>query len=126
MRGLRKKCPRCGARPFTSFFNLSERCPTCGLKFEREEGYWVGALITNTVFTFGLFLVVFVGGIALTWPDVPWVAIGVITVAANLVLPIWFYPRSKTLWSGIEMSFRPLESEEVALAAEHIASKPEG
>ena len=83
----------------------------------------MGALIINTAFTFGLFLLVFVGGILLTWPDVPWVAIGVITIAANLVLPIWFYPRSKTLWSGLELSWHPLEPDEIAQALEHSTSR---
>jgi hypothetical protein len=94
------------------------------LRFEREEGYWVGSLIINTVVTFGAFIVVFVGGILLTWPDVPWVAIGVVTITTNLVLPVVFYPRSKTLWSGLEMSWHPLEPNEIEEALLWSASHP--
>ena len=36
---------------------LREHCQECGLRFEREEGYWVGALVINTTVVFGSFLV---------------------------------------------------------------------
>lgn len=52
--------------------SLVERCPRCAYPFDREEGYWVGALITNTGATQVAFFAWFLGGLALTWPDVPW------------------------------------------------------
>ncbi len=37
---------------------MTGECPRCGLKFEREEGYWLGAIIINTlnitVYTIGI------------------------------------------------------------------------
>ena len=116
VRALRRSCPRCGEPSFVGFFELREHCQRCGLKFEREEGYWVGAMIINTTFTFATFLIVFAGAILLTWPDVPWVGVLVTTVLANLVIPIWFYPISKTLWAALELSWHPLEPEELAAA----------
>ena len=95
-----------------SFFDLAETCPECGLRFEREEGYWVGAMIINTIVTFGSFLVFFVGGTLLTWPDVPWGALMAVTIGANVLIPILFYPVSKTVWVGMELSWHPLEEGE--------------
>ena len=84
-RGLRGRCPRCGSGGvFRNFFDLHERCPSCGLKFEREPGYWVGAMVIITAVTVGVFITVLVGGIALTWPDVPWGWLLGVTVGANL------------------------------------------
>jgi Protein of unknown function (DUF983) len=91
---------------------MRENCGGCGLHFEREQGYWVGALIINTAVAFATFLVLFVGGMALTWPDVPWGALGVITVVAMAVTPLLFYPLSKTLWMAMEMSWHPPEPHE--------------
>lgn len=54
---------------------------------------------------FATFLVLFVGGILLTWPEVPWGTIGVITIAAMAIVPILFYPLSKTVWMAIEMGW---------------------
>jgi uncharacterized protein (DUF983 family) len=111
-RALRRRCPRCSAPAFQSYFTLREHCQRCGLRYEREQGYWVGALIINTAVAFGTFLLLFVGGIALTWPDVPWGVLGVVTVVAMAVVPLLFYPLSKTLWMAMEMSWHPPEPHE--------------
>lgn len=107
-RALRKRCPRCGeAGIFRSFGELHDRCPTCGLRFEREQGYWVGSMIINTIVTFGLILCVLVGGIVLFWPDVAWTGLLVATVAVAGLTPILFHPFSRTVWMAIEMSYHP-------------------
>ena len=103
---------------------MSEHCPRCGLEFEREPGYWVGAVIINTAVIFGTFILVFGGMVLFTWPDVPWVMVLVVTLAANALIPILFYPISKTLWLAIELSWHPLELEEVEAAALRAASPP--
>lgn len=106
------RCPRCGGNGiFRSFGELHPECPTCGLRFEREQGYWVGAMIVNTMVTFGLLLLVLVGGMLLWWPDVPWTPLFVATVVAAGVTPILFQPRSRTVWMAIEMSYHPVEDE---------------
>jgi uncharacterized protein (DUF983 family) len=117
-RALRRRCPRCGEKAFTSYFILHEHCPDCGLRFEREEGYWVGALVINTAVVFASFLVLFVGGMLIFWPDVPWGALAVVTLGSMALLPIFFYPLSKTLWMALELSWHPLEEKEAADAAD--------
>lgn len=121
-RAVRRRCARCGAPAFDSYFALREDCARCGLHFEREEGYWVGALIINTTVAFGTFLVLFVGGIAVSWPDVPWTVLGVVTVVAMAVVPLVFYPLSKTLWMAVELSWHPLEEDEIADAAARVVA----
>jgi hypothetical protein len=95
---------------------MKEDCSQCCIHFEREEGYWVGALIINTTVTFATFLVIFVSGILITWPDVPWTVVGVVTIVANGLIPVAFYPVSKSLWLALEMGWHPLEPEEVEAA----------
>lgn len=49
-RGLRNQCPNCGGRTlFTPgrAFALNTACPDCGLRFEREEGFYLGAMALN-------------------------------------------------------------------------------
>ncbi len=117
-RGLRRRCPRCGGEGiFSSWANLRESCPSCGLRFEREPGYWVGAMIINTTLTFALFLGVFVGGMVGFWPDVPWAGLLAVSIVVMGGVPIAFYPRSKTTWLAIELSYHPLEPDEEAEAA---------
>jgi hypothetical protein len=95
---------------------MNENCERCGLHFEREPGYWVGAMIINTTVIFATFLVTFGGLVLATWPDVPWTTVLVITLAVNLIVPTVFYPLSKTIWLALEMSWHPLEPEEIQAA----------
>ena len=62
---------------------------------------------------FGSFLVLFVGGILIFWPEVPW-GVAVVTLVSMALLPILFYPLSKTLWMALELSWHPLEAKEAA------------
>lgn len=113
--GLRKRCPVCAEKDvFESFFRIRERCPSCQLQFEREEGYWLGAMVVAMALVIIAFAVVFLGGIALTWPDVPWTALLVGTVAVNLVVPVVFYPWCMTAWMGIHHAFVTTNRDEEA------------
>src|SRR5437763_3949115 len=59
---LHQKCPRCRTgRIFRSsilrlFARMNERCPVCDLRFEREEGYFLGAMYIS----YGLALIAIV------------------------------------------------------------------
>ncbi|HET7131262.1 MAG TPA: DUF983 domain-containing protein, partial [Gammaproteobacteria bacterium] len=51
-RGLRLRCPRCGASGiWNSFYSMKHACPTCGQVLERGESsdFWVGAYLINLV-----------------------------------------------------------------------------
>src|SRR5262249_15399581 len=46
--GLCLRCPRCGARSlFRTWFAMYEHCAVCHLRFEREQGYCLGAIYIN-------------------------------------------------------------------------------
>jgi uncharacterized protein (DUF983 family) len=112
-RGLRRRCPNCGTGGiFDGWFKLKDRCPTCAYPFEREEGYWVSAIIVNTAVIEGLFLIVFIAVVLATAPEIEWIPLLVIAVVMNLLFPIFFYPLSKTVWMGIDLYFHPLEAGE--------------
>lgn len=102
LRALRLHCPRCGSSGVVRRLRLAERCPRCEHRFERHEGYWLGAIAINTVVTMGVFAITFVLAMVLTWPDPPWGAITVGVVTLNAIFPIVFYPWSKTLWVALE------------------------
>lgn len=108
-RGLRKKCAVCGGGGlFDGWLNMKERCPTCGFKFEREDGFFLGAFVVNAAVTeFGI-LVVLVACVALTLPDPPLYLL-VAAITAAVVVPIVTYPFSKTVWSAIDLGMHPLE-----------------
>jgi hypothetical protein len=92
---------------------MHERCHRCGLVFERIEGHWIGAIGINTIVTFGLLLISMAAGMIATFPDFPVVRLVAINAIAAIVVPTWFYPISRTLWTAIDIAMRPLEAHEV-------------
>jgi hypothetical protein len=90
------------------------------MRFEREPGYWVGAVIINTTVTFATFIGVFLLLVALTLPDVPWGVVMGVTISANALIPFIFYPISKTVWLALELSWHPLEAGEINAAADRV------
>jgi hypothetical protein len=80
-------------------------CPRCGLHFEREAGYWAGALAVNLILVGGLFAVVFVVMLAFTIPDIPVGLMLGVLVPIVVLGPIVAYPFSKTIWVAIDRAF---------------------
>jgi len=102
-RGLTLRCPRCGSgHLFRRYFTIVEHCPRCGLHFEREPGYWTGALAINIALVFAIFIVAFVVILVFTVPDVPVAPTLAILVPIMIIGPIVFYPFSKTLWMAVD------------------------
>ena len=111
-RGATRRCGRCGSgRLFRRYLTMVDSCPRCGLHFEREEGYWLGAMVINLAVTMLMFVVLFVGMAVVWWPDPPWTRILVVLLVVNLIVPIAFYPFSKTLWVAGDLAFRTMTSE---------------
>ena len=103
LRGIRRRCPRCGERGiFRSRLHLSERCPTCDLRFEREEGGFLGAMTLNYLASVVVWVAMFAVVLVFTVPDVPVVPLLVASVVVLAIVPLWFFPHSKTLWAAIE------------------------
>jgi uncharacterized protein (DUF983 family) len=109
-RALRLRCPRCGGgRVLDSWFKLKQRCLTCSLAFERgeTEDYWLGAYAINLVVGETSALVGTLVYMYQTWPEMPyavWVGVGL-----AVVMPIAFFPFSRTLWLAWDLSFRRTE-----------------
>jgi uncharacterized protein (DUF983 family) len=103
--GLTRRCPRCGqGHLFRRYFDLVPDCPRCGLHFERESGYFAGALAVNIIVTGLLFAVVFVALVAATIPHVPVLPLLAVLVPIVVIVPIVYYPFSKTVWMAIDRS----------------------
>jgi uncharacterized protein (DUF983 family) len=105
-RGFTRRCPRCGSgKLFRRYISMVPDCPRCGLHFEREHGYWAGALAVHIMCVGGLFAVSFLVAMVLTVPYVPVPLMLAIFVPMMLVGPIVWYPFSKTIWVAVDRAF---------------------
>jgi uncharacterized protein (DUF983 family) len=101
--GATRCCARCGSRHlFRRYFTMVDDCPRCGLHFEREPGYWAGALAINIGIAGAVFVAVFVTALVLTVPDVPVAPLLAVLVPLMILTPILAYPFSKTLWVALD------------------------
>lgn len=109
---LRGRCPPCGEPDvWRSWGQMRVHCPTCGWIFEREEGYWVGAMIVNHALALMAVFVYLVGGLLYFRADVPgwFIALSITLVLAQ---GFWLYPRSKTAWIWLDIRIHPYGDDE--------------
>ena len=108
---LRQMCPRCrAARIFrksivTGFPRMHERCPSCGLKFEREQGYFLGAMYIS----YGLALITIVAFALLLWALTAWslqkITLGAILLFLPLAPALTLF--SRVLWIYLDRAIDP-------------------
>jgi uncharacterized protein (DUF983 family) len=108
-RAISRRCPYCGGSGvFDGYFALHERCPTCGVTFEREEGYFLGGYALNLVVAeiIGLGLAIFLlfktdlRELDLIWQEI-------IAVALAVAFPLILFPFSRTVWIALDLVFHP-------------------
>jgi uncharacterized protein (DUF983 family) len=108
---LRQRCPRCRMGRifrysiFRGFPKMQERCAICDLKFEREPGYFLGAMYIS----YGLGVLIMAPIAALLWALTGWWITKVIVWAVVLFLP--FAPTitlfARVLWIYLDQSVDP-------------------
>lgn len=111
-RALRLRCILCGSNGVFRGWRMAERCPRCNLKFEREQGQFVGAVGINTIVSFGAILIALILGFVITWPDPQPIPILIEVVAVALIVPALFFPMSKGIWGTFDLLTEPLHEGE--------------
>ena len=107
-RGLTNRCPNCGGhRLFKdgTLFVLNESCPDCGLKFEKDEGFFLGAMSLN----YGVTLVGYLVPVLLLWYGGVLggrLAVG-LAIGGALVVPMLLYRSSRSWQLMLYYSFFP-------------------
>jgi uncharacterized protein (DUF983 family) len=119
-RACRLRCPHCGGGPiFVTWSRLVPNCPVCGLGLERgEQGYWLGAYFFNLMGVETIFTLWFVGFLVWTWPAPPWDLFQIATIVLMLIVPVAFFPYSKTLFLAFDLLVRPPSEEDFILPHE--------
>jgi hypothetical protein len=87
---------------------MHDRCPVCDLKFEREQGYFLGAMYIS----YGVALVMITAIAALLWSSTRWpitrVTVGAIVLFVPLAVPTTLMAR--VLWIYLDQAVDPERS----------------
>jgi uncharacterized protein (DUF983 family) len=105
---FRQRCPTCRrGQVFRSGLTMNETCPICGIRFEREPGYFFGAMY----FSYALGVPIIAGLSAIlalticrTW-ELQWVVIPAWGIYLLLVPAVFRY--SRILWMHFDRYFHP-------------------
>lgn len=107
-RGVRLRCPRCGeGKLFAGFFSMHPQCLHCALTFEREQGYFVGAIYINyaatTLIAIAGFLTLdYFAHLSLSQQLLLWGSFAIL-------FPLFFFRYSRSLWLSLDYLFNPAE-----------------
>jgi Protein of unknown function (DUF983) len=109
-RALRLRCPLCGrGKLYRNWFVMHPACSHCGVKFEREPGFFLGSIYINyglTVLIVSIAYPVLLFGYGL--PETP-LLIG--SLAFTLFFPMLLFPWARSLWLGFDQWHDPREGE---------------
>jgi uncharacterized protein (DUF983 family) len=115
LRGAFRRCPWCAGRGafFTSWFQKSESCRTCGLRWRRDDvGFELGAAAMASMIVLGPLVAGLAVTLAITWPEVEVVPMLVGSAIAAIVLPVVLYPISYTMWQAVDLVVRPVSADD--------------
>lgn len=85
----------------------------CGWKYEREEGYWTGAIALNLVVTELLIAAIAIPlAVWLALTQQPVTLLIIVGIPVPFILPLLFFRHSKSLWMSIDFMLHPAEPEE--------------
>ncbi|GAC1316072.1 MAG: hypothetical protein NVSMB12_12480 [Acidimicrobiales bacterium] len=98
------------------------------MKFEREEGFWLGGYVINfgtgevgLLILFALLIGAEANGSHVNvWPYV------IAGIALAIVGPAVTFPFSRTVWSAVDLIMRPLSPEEIVAAQAAVAAQAVG
>lgn len=123
---LLQRCPTCGrGRVYERGLKMNSRCPECGLIFEREEGYFMGALyISYGTATLIMALMLGVGHFVFPETDLGIVALVVIACFIPLTPMVTRY--SRVVWIYFDRWAWPERAEPDAPARDLDGSPPSG
>ena len=108
-RGVNLRCPECGqGKLYSAPFRMCTSCEFCGLVYEREQGYFVGAIYVNVIVTESLLLGSLLIYVLLA-RDISETIIAILIVLA-VILPLAFFHHSRSIWMSVDHIINPREA----------------
>ena len=104
---LRQRCPRClEGRVFRGMLTMNDACPSCGLVFEREPGYFVGAMYVSYAMAIPAYLlaILLMHALFRCLPDLAVLAAGVPMVCLGSP---YLFRYSRVIWMHFDRTFDP-------------------
>ena len=106
---LRQRCPVClQGQVFTSLFGMHTHCPVCGVKYERETGYFLNSMFIG--YAAG-FLVLVPTAVLLYFLDVSILVFSLVIIGETLLLTPLIFRYARILWMHADQVLDPRRPE---------------
>ena len=114
---FKEKCPRCAKGdlfvsnhrlPFSGKpFRMKKYCPECGLKYEKEPGYFYGSMFVSYALNVALFVVCLLIYIYVFKKNYGWEYFAVAYLVATFLLTGVIFRWSRSLWLAALTRYEP-------------------
>lgn len=118
---FRNKCPRCHEgkmfthnNPYnlTNFYQMEERCEVCDEKYEKEPGFFFGAMFVSYALNVVWFVTGWVATMVLLPEDFDILLLASIIIGFGLIMAPLTYRLSRLIWINFFVSYRTKEERE--------------
>lgn len=115
-------CPKCNEGRFfksnnpydlKNFDKINANCPYCGESFQREPGFYIGAMYISYALSVALTVCAFVIFVLYLALDIYWVLGGLIPLIL-ILFPILFR-KARIIWLNIFVSYNPEKADKARL-----------
>lgn len=108
------KCPRCHEgdvfetrNPYKKMTAVKETCSHCGLRYEKEMGFFFGAMYVSYMLNIALFVTTIVAYFVLLDQYISGTLLMIIYVLLTAILMPVYYRLSRTIWLNFFNSYDP-------------------
>jgi hypothetical protein len=91
---------------------------------EPEEGAFLGALALNYGVTGMAFIGLLIGWLVVTLPDIQVAPLMAASIAVTVLVPILFFPFSKTIWAAVDLLLHRMDSSDPAARSSGLREGP--
>ncbi|GIK75975.1 MAG: hypothetical protein BroJett021_49630 [Chloroflexota bacterium] len=106
---LRQHCPVClRGQVFTSLFGMHTHCPECGVKYERETGYFLNSMFIG--YAAG-FLILAPTAVLLALMDVSIAVFSSVIILETIVLTPLIFRYARLIWMHADQLLDPRQPE---------------
>ncbi|HMN30800.1 MAG: DUF983 domain-containing protein [Caldilineaceae bacterium] len=107
---LRQRCPVClQGQVFMSLFGMHTHCPVCGVKYERETGYFLSSMFIG--YAAG-FLMLAPTAVLLYFLDVSIPVFSLLIILETLILTPLIFRYARLIWMHADQVLDPRKPEE--------------
>jgi uncharacterized protein (DUF983 family) len=113
---VQMKCPRCGEGrlyedqgffPMKGIFSMKRHCSNCGLKYEKEVGFFYGAMYVSYMLNIALFVTATVGYYMFFEDSLDWRLYILGYLGITFLLIRFIFRMSRSIWLMWMVSYDP-------------------